>query len=105
MGAPITGAVIPTMDLQRVTDPTGGLLPVAIIITIALRQGPGPPGHHPIHPEGKVWEAAILIVEFRKGVIAFGKTLRECENELQPTLEDWIFIGLKLGHPLPVLVG
>ena len=39
-----------------------------------------------------------------KGVIAFGKTLRECENELQSTLEDWIFIGLKLGHPLPVIV-
>ena len=38
-----------------------------------------------------------------KGVIAFGKTLRECENELQSTLEDWIFIGLKLGHSLPVI--
>jgi len=40
-----------------------------------------------------------------KGVIAFGKTLRECENELQSTLEDWIFVGLKLGHPLPVING
>ncbi|KAA3659644.1 MAG: type II toxin-antitoxin system HicB family antitoxin [Calditrichaeota bacterium] len=40
-----------------------------------------------------------------KGVIAFGKTLRECENELQSTLEDWIFVGLKLGHPLPVIDG
>ena len=38
-----------------------------------------------------------------KGVIAFGKTLRECENELQSTLEDWIFVGLKLGHPFPVI--
>jgi len=38
-----------------------------------------------------------------KGVIAFGKTLRECENELQSTLEDWILLGLKLGHPLPVI--
>jgi len=38
-----------------------------------------------------------------KGVIAFGKTLRECENELQSTLEDWIFVGLKLGHQLPVI--
>ena len=25
-----------------------------------------------------------------KGVIAFGNTLRECENELRSTLEDWI---------------
>ena len=40
-----------------------------------------------------------------KGVIAFGKTLRECENELQSTLEAWIFVGLKLGHPLPVING
>ncbi len=38
-----------------------------------------------------------------KGVIAFGTTLRECENELRSTLEEWIFLGLKLGHPLPVV--
>ncbi|MDD3554500.1 MAG: type II toxin-antitoxin system HicB family antitoxin [Deltaproteobacteria bacterium] len=38
-----------------------------------------------------------------KGVIAFGKTLRECEAELQSTLEDWILVGLKLGHQLPVI--
>ena len=37
-----------------------------------------------------------------KGVIAFGNSLRECESELQSTLEDWIFVGLKLGHALPV---
>jgi predicted RNase H-like HicB family nuclease len=40
-----------------------------------------------------------------KGVVAFGKTLRECEDELQSTLEDWILVGLKLGHPLPVIGG
>ena len=40
-----------------------------------------------------------------KGVIAFGKTLRECEDELQSTLEDWILVGLKLKHPLPVIEG
>lgn len=38
-----------------------------------------------------------------RGVIAFGNTLRGCENELHSTLEDWIFVGLKLGHTLPVL--
>ena len=38
-----------------------------------------------------------------KGVITFGKSLRECENDLQSTLEDWIFVGLKLGHQLPVI--
>jgi len=40
-----------------------------------------------------------------KGVIALGSTLRECEDELRSTLEDWIFVGLKLGHPLPVVAG
>lgn len=39
------------------------------------------------------------------GVIAFGKSLRECEDELRSTLEDWILVGLKLGHHLPVLSG
>ncbi|MBI2864244.1 MAG: type II toxin-antitoxin system HicB family antitoxin [Chloroflexi bacterium] len=40
-----------------------------------------------------------------KGVVAFGMTLRECEEELRSTLEDWILIGLKLGHSLPVVGG
>lgn len=38
-----------------------------------------------------------------KGVVALGTTLRECEDELRSTLEDWILVGLKLGHPLPVI--
>ncbi len=39
------------------------------------------------------------------GVIAFGTTLVDCELELRSTLEDWILIGLKLGHTLPVIDG
>lgn len=39
------------------------------------------------------------------GVIAFGATLRECEDTLHSTLEDWILVGLKLDHSLPVLGG
>lgn len=38
-----------------------------------------------------------------KGVVAFGDTLRECQDELRSTLEDWILVGLKLGHSLPVI--
>ena len=38
-----------------------------------------------------------------QGVIAFASALRECEDELRSTLEDWILLGLKLGHPLPVI--
>lgn len=40
-----------------------------------------------------------------KGVVAFGSTLRECEAELRSTLEEWILLGLKLGHSLPVVDG
>ena len=38
-----------------------------------------------------------------KGVIAFGTTLREYKDELHSTIENWILVGLKLGHPLPVI--
>jgi predicted RNase H-like HicB family nuclease len=38
-----------------------------------------------------------------KGVAAFGRSLRECEAELRSTLEDWLLVGLRLGHKVPVL--
>jgi predicted RNase H-like HicB family nuclease len=38
-----------------------------------------------------------------KGVVAFGATLRQCEDELRSVLEDWVLVGLKLGHELPIL--
>jgi predicted RNase H-like HicB family nuclease len=39
------------------------------------------------------------------GVIAFAASLRECERELHSTLEDWILLGLRLGHRFPVIAG
>jgi hypothetical protein len=39
------------------------------------------------------------------GVVAFSETLRGCEAELQSVLEDWILLGPKLGHDLPVMEG
>jgi len=36
------------------------------------------------------------------GVVAFGPSLRTCEQELRSTLEDWILPGLHLGHALPI---
>ena len=38
-------------------------------------------------------------------MIAFGATLRECEDELRSTWEDRVLVGLKLKHPLPVIAG
>jgi len=39
-----------------------------------------------------------------KRVVAFAATLRECEDELRSTLEDWIWLGLKLRHSLGNLI-
>lgn len=39
-----------------------------------------------------------------KGVIAFASTLHECETELRSTLEDWLLVGFKLKHTLPVIL-
>lgn len=40
-----------------------------------------------------------------QGVIAFGNTFVKCQVELRSTLEDWVLMGLKLGHALPVIAG
>lgn len=37
------------------------------------------------------------------GVVAFGQTLHDCENELRSTLEDWLLVGFKLKHSLPMI--
>ncbi len=37
------------------------------------------------------------------GVIAFAPSRKESEEELRSTLEDWILVGLKLRHHLPVI--
>ena len=39
------------------------------------------------------------------GVWATGKTLEDCREELQEVLEDWLSLGLRLGHPIPVIDG
>ncbi len=39
------------------------------------------------------------------GVLAFGTTRRESQDELRSVLEEWILRGLKLGHSLPVVAG
>ena len=40
-----------------------------------------------------------------KGLYAEGKTLEQCREELQSTLENWLLLGLQLGHKLPVMDG
>jgi predicted RNase H-like HicB family nuclease len=36
-----------------------------------------------------------------RGVFANADTLEECREQLQEVLEEWILLGVKLGHELP----
>lgn len=40
-----------------------------------------------------------------QGVWASGETLEACRDELQDVLEDWLALGLRLGHPIPGIDG
>jgi len=40
-----------------------------------------------------------------QGCWAEAGTLEECREELQSTLEDWLLLGLQMGHALPVIDG
>lgn len=39
------------------------------------------------------------------GVVALGNTPSECREELRSVLEEWVLVGLRLGHHLPVVGG
>jgi predicted RNase H-like HicB family nuclease len=39
------------------------------------------------------------------GVWATGKTFEECRRELISTIEGWIVLGLRMGHPIPPIDG
>lgn len=40
-----------------------------------------------------------------QGVVAFGDTFTECRRLLRSTLEDWLLLGLGMGHAMPALAG
>lgn len=40
-----------------------------------------------------------------RGVYANAETLEACREELQSVLEDWMVLGLRLGHDLPEVDG
>ena len=39
------------------------------------------------------------------GTIAFGRTLQECQAELQAVLEGWLLVKIRHGDDLPVIEG
>ena len=40
-----------------------------------------------------------------RGVWANADTISACRKELRSVLEDWILVGVRLGHRLPVVAG
>ncbi|MBW4621570.1 MAG: type II toxin-antitoxin system HicB family antitoxin [Cyanosarcina radialis HA8281-LM2] len=40
-----------------------------------------------------------------QGLWAIAPTLEACQAELEEALEEWIILGLKLGHSLPEIEG
>jgi predicted RNase H-like HicB family nuclease len=40
-----------------------------------------------------------------QGVWANAKTLEACREELREVLEEWIVLGLKMGHSIPAIDG
>jgi predicted RNase H-like HicB family nuclease len=40
-----------------------------------------------------------------QGVWAQADNLEACREELQSALEDWLVLGLRMGHKLPVVAG
>ncbi len=44
-------------------------------------------------------------IEGLQGVWAQAGTLEACREQLQEVLEEWILLGLKMGHPLPSIGG
>jgi len=40
-----------------------------------------------------------------RGVLANADTLEECREQLQEVLEEWILLGVRLGHELPAANG
>ena len=40
-----------------------------------------------------------------EGLWANGETREDTQQELRSTLEDWVLLGLRLGHRLPVAEG
>jgi predicted RNase H-like HicB family nuclease len=44
-------------------------------------------------------------IEGFQGVWAQAEKLETCREELQSALEDWLVLGLRMGHKLPVVAG
>ena len=58
--------------------------------------------HYEILPNGEGYFGKIECLE---GVWANADTLEACREELKEVLEEWILLGLKMGHSVPAIEG
>ena len=66
-------------------------------INAALRKA-----HYEMLPDGA---GDFGTIEGLQGVWAQVVTLEACREELREVLEEWIVLGLKMGHPFPPIDG
>jgi predicted RNase H-like HicB family nuclease len=55
-----------------------------------------------ILPDGEGYYGAIECVQ---GVWAQANSLEACREELREVLEEWIILGLRMGHAIPSIDG
>lgn len=58
--------------------------------------------HYEILPDNEGYFGKI---ERLQGVWANASTLEGCREELREVLEEWILLGIKMGHTIPVIDG
>lgn len=58
--------------------------------------------HYQLLPDGEGYYGAI---DGLQGVWAQADTLEACREDLRETLEEWIVLGLRMGHNLPAMDG
>ena len=62
----------------------------------AMRQA-----HYEIMENGRYWGE----IQPLQGVRAEGESLEECRETLREVLEDWLLVGLRRGHRIPIIGG
>jgi predicted RNase H-like HicB family nuclease len=58
--------------------------------------------HYEILPDGEGYFGSINGLQ---GVWGQAATLEACREDLREALEEWIVLGLRMGHPIPGLDG
>ena len=58
--------------------------------------------HYEILPDGEGYFGKIKDLQ---GVQANADSLEACREELKEVLEEWILLGIKMGHTIPVING